>query len=103
MNSEPQFDGFDWDDGNREKCRKHGISPEAIEELFGRVLAIAPDPFQNEPRFRAIGPANDGRMIFLVFTLRSRDNERLIRPISARFMHRREIRAYKEANPHILE
>ncbi|MEQ1691702.1 MAG: BrnT family toxin [Gemmatimonas sp.] len=103
MSREIQFGGFDWDDGNREKCRKHGIPPEVIEELFGRVMAIAPDPFQHEQRFRAIGRTVDGRAIFLVFTVRTRDDAHLIRPISARFMHRREIRAYEEANPHIRE
>jgi uncharacterized DUF497 family protein len=27
-----EFDGFDWDAGNREKCRKHGVSTAEIEE-----------------------------------------------------------------------
>ncbi len=26
--------GFDWDDGNIEKCQKHGVSLEEIEALF---------------------------------------------------------------------
>ena len=21
-----EFDGFDWDDGNRDKCQKHGVA-----------------------------------------------------------------------------
>ena len=26
-----QFDGFDWDDGNRGKCQMHGVSIKEIE------------------------------------------------------------------------
>ena len=26
--------GFDWDDGNREKCQKHGVRQAEIEALF---------------------------------------------------------------------
>jgi len=26
--------GFDWDEGNREKCRKHGVSLAEIEEIL---------------------------------------------------------------------
>jgi hypothetical protein len=29
-----EFSGFDWDEGNRAKCRKHGIPTEVIESLF---------------------------------------------------------------------
>jgi uncharacterized DUF497 family protein len=35
--------GFDWDDGNREKCRKHGLSIAEIEALFADAPRIAPD------------------------------------------------------------
>lgn len=38
----------------------------------------------------------DGRHIFVVFTLRDRGADRLIRPISARYMHRKEIEHYEE-------
>jgi len=26
-----EFDGFDWDEGNREKCQQHGVLIKAIE------------------------------------------------------------------------
>ena len=42
------FDGFDWDTGNREKCRKHGVSIAAIEDLFAGPIAILPDPQHSE-------------------------------------------------------
>jgi uncharacterized protein len=96
-----QADGFDWDRGNRAKCEKHGLSIADIEGLFTRPLAILPDAVhsQRENRFRAIGRTEKGRGVFLIFTLRRKDNELLIRPISARYMHKKEIEAYEKENP----
>ncbi len=96
-----QYDGFDWDRGNSAKCQKHGLSVEAIERLFTRPLAILPDVAHSdeERRFRAIGRTDSGRSVFIVFTLRRKGNAQLIRPISARYMHKKEIDSYEEENP----
>jgi len=94
-----QFDGFDWDEGNRLKCQKHGVSIVEIESLFESLdLFIAPDIAHSdkEKRFRAVGPTTNGRFVFLVFTIRRRETTILIRPISARFMHKKEIEEYEE-------
>jgi uncharacterized DUF497 family protein len=90
--------GFDWDEGNRSKCQKHGVSEAAIESVFRRSIAVLPDPLhsKSEERFQAIGKSNDGRWIFLVFTLRRRRDKRLVRPISARFMHKKEVEHYEK-------
>ena len=95
------YDGFDWDLGNRGKCQKHGLSFAAIEDLFTRPLAIIPDEDapHKEPRFRAIGRTDGGRAVFIVFTLRCRDEGQFIRPISARYMHKKEIESYEKENP----
>jgi uncharacterized protein len=96
-----QANGFDWDRGNRAKCEKHGLSAGVIEDLFARPLAILPDAkhSQGENRFRAIGRTEKGRGIFIVFTLRRNGEEVLIRPISARYMHKKEIDAFEKENP----
>jgi len=96
-----QADGFDWNRGNRAKCEKHGLSTADVESLFECALAIFPDAAHSlrEKRFRAIGRTNEGRAVFVVFTLRREGDELLIRPISARYMHRREIEAYEKENP----
>jgi uncharacterized protein len=93
--------GFDWDKGNCAKCEKHGLSRSAIESLFTRPLAILPDSARShsERRFRAIGRTEKGRGVFIVFTLRRKGDEVLIRPISARYMHKKEIEAYEKENP----
>ncbi|HVT24653.1 MAG TPA: BrnT family toxin [Rhizomicrobium sp.] len=93
------FSGFDWDQGNRAKCRKHGVSTEAIEALFRGGVTILPDEAhsQIERRFKAIGRTDEGRMIFAVFTFRRREGALLIRPISARYMHKKEIAHYEKS------
>jgi uncharacterized DUF497 family protein len=92
----PTVAGFDWDEGNRDKCAKHGVSIADIEALFRRPVAVFHDPVHSrkEERFKAIGKT--GRSVFIVFTLRQRAGERFIRPISARYMHAKEIAHYEE-------
>lgn len=95
--------GFDWDAGNRAKCQKHGVPVAEVEELFSRPLLIIPDAphSQGEERLRAIGKTASGRSVFLIFTIRERAGKRVIRPISARYMHRKEVRNYEEENPDV--
>jgi uncharacterized DUF497 family protein len=98
-----EFSGFDWDRGNLEKCQKHGISAEVIESVFDRPVAILPDETHSrtEQRLRAIGKTAERRAIFVVFTLRRRGDEILIRPISARYMHDKEVKNYEKENPNL--
>jgi uncharacterized DUF497 family protein len=44
----------------------------------------------------AIGRGASGRWIFLAFTYRTRGAAIFIRPISARYMHAREVKRYEE-------
>lgn len=92
------IDGFDWDEGNLAKCRKHGVSSEEIEALFRGVHQVAPDlkHSEGEQRQLAIGRADNGRPTFVVFTIRQRNGQTLIRPISARYMHAKEIERYEQ-------
>ena len=90
--------GFDWDRGNQTKCHEHGVSIAEIESVFRRPVSLLPDHrhSQTEERHKAIGTSVTGRHILVVFTLRLRGDETLIRPISARYMHRKEIRHYEK-------
>jgi uncharacterized protein len=83
------------------KPEKHGLSVAEIEELFTRPIAILPGHSKSESRFRAIGRTHNGRGVFIVFTLRHKGREVLIRPISARYMHKKEIEAYEKENPQL--
>ena len=88
-----QLDGFDWDDGNREKCRLHGVSIEEIEEALSIIRFVVDDPSPGEKRYRTVGRTRAGRHVFAVFTMRGT----LLRPISVRYMHAKEVRAYEKA------
>jgi uncharacterized protein len=93
-----KISGFDWNDGNCQKCQKHGVSIKEIEALFSNPkVAIAPDVKHSEAeeRFLAIGMSK-GRHILVVFTFRKNQEETFIRPISARYMHEKEVRRYEE-------
>ena len=91
--------GFDWDQGNWGKCQKHRVSIAEIEAVLRGDPQIAPAPRRSstEERFIAIGRTVTGRALFIAFTLRNRDGARLVRPISARYMHAKEIERYEAA------
>jgi uncharacterized DUF497 family protein len=93
-----EFSGFDWDRGNRTKCKKHGVSVAEIESLFHHPLMVAPDLAHSseEERFKAIGTTEAGRHVFVAFALRRRGHGMLIRPVSARYMHRKEVAHYEK-------
>lgn len=87
--------GFDWDAGNWPKCGKHGVGKEDIEGLFKGVVTIIPAPqsTRDEVRYIAIGTSPNGRDVLVVFTFRKRmESGLLVRPISARYMHKKERR-----------
>ena len=92
-----RIDGFDWDAGNWPKCAKHGVSRAEIEFAFNRGLIVFDDPSSTsaEPRYRGIGQTQQGRSLFVVFCHRRRNGRLLARPISARYMHEREVRHYE--------
>lgn len=89
---------FDWDEGNRAKVQKHGLSVAEIEAFFRAEPKVAPDAALSvdEARFIAVGRAGSGRPAFVAFCWRG---DR-IRPISARYMHDREVRRYENRSTH---
>ena len=89
---------FDWDHGNSTKCEKHGLTRYLIEGFFHAGPAIAPDPVHStatEQRFIAVGLTPEGRAAFVAFCVRDGH----IRPVSARYMHAREVARYAEIFP----
>jgi uncharacterized protein len=93
------FSGFAWDEANRHKCQKHGVSIPEIEYVLAHAdTLITPGPRNSpgEERFLAIGQTQKGRYTFVVFTPRQRAGAVLLRPISARYMHGKEIRKYEQ-------
>jgi uncharacterized DUF497 family protein len=91
-----QLEGFEWDQSNIEKnWEKHRVSYLECEEVFfNQPLLVQEDEIHSkfEPRYYVLGRSNDGRHLFIVFTIRRNK----IRVISARNMSRRERRIYRE-------
>lgn len=90
--------GIEWDDGNFSKCQKHGVSIEEIEEVLRHPnIRIEPDVAHSmtEERVWAIGRSSQGRGVFIVFTHKTRFDGLWLRPISARYMHQKEIDYYE--------
>ena len=90
--------GFDWNHGNLKKCQKHGVGIAEIESVFRQTIAIFPDPAysKGEERFIGTGQTNTDRYVFIAFTLRTHNDKVLIRPISARYIHQKEVEHYEK-------
>ena len=91
--------GFDWDHGNRDKCQKHGLAVPDIEHALLRAENLIVRDVRNsiaEDRYIAIGKTRAGRFAFVAFTLRRSADGLKLRPISARYMHRKEIAKYEK-------
>lgn len=92
------LDGFDWEDGNRDKnWLKHSVTYGECEETFfniPRLLQTDPTHSQNEARYYALGHTHAGRNLFIGFTIRNTK----IRIISARDMNQKERSFYAQAN-----
>jgi hypothetical protein len=90
--------GLDWDDGNLTKCQKHGVSIEEIELPFRSAPYVGRDErhSEQEDRYVAVGRTGAGRDLLVIYTLRVRNGAELIRPVSARYMHRKEMQWYEE-------
>ena len=92
--------GFDRDDGNWPKCAKHGVSKAEIENILSHEPKVLPDRTgRGEMRFNAIRRNAAGRYLFIAFAIRAVKGRTVIRPISARYLHRKEIDHYEQSKP----
>ena len=91
----PQFEGFDWDEGNVGKnWESHRVTQQEAEQVFfNRPLIVADDVKHSEAerRYYVLGQTDEDRALFVAFTVR----EERIRVISARDMSRRERKVYQ--------
>ena len=92
-----EVSGFDWDDAITSKAQSHGVTIEEIEGFFRASIHVFPDIAHSniERRYVAVGQGSSRRHLFVAFTVRAHGSERLIRPISARYMHEREVTHYE--------
>lgn len=88
--------GFDWDEANWRKSElKHGVAAsEAAEVLLNEPLCQVDTRHSDvEQRYVALGTSNEGRRVFVAFTVR----RSRVRIISARPMSRKERKIHAEA------
>ena len=89
--------GFQWDRHNIQKnLEKHNVSPvESEQAFFNRPLIVIEDVqhSQDEERFYALGKTDQGRRLFVAFTIRNK----LIRVISSRDMNKKERKIYENS------
>tara|TARA_B110001454_G_C12722850_1_gene435536 strand:+ start:5876 stop:6202 length:327 start_codon:yes stop_codon:yes gene_type:complete len=92
-----EHDGLDWDDGNTAKIEAR-VPVEVLEDFFKQELLVKEDQRHSfsEERFLAMGYTKEPkRCLFVAFTIRNKGSEKLIRPISARYTHKKEEEAYE--------
>ncbi|MEI7899319.1 MAG: BrnT family toxin [bacterium] len=91
----PDFEGFDWSGGNAEKNReRHRVMPlEAEQVFFNSPLLAKADAAHSihEQRLFVLGQTDEGRELFVAFTVRAKR----IRVVSVRDMSRQERRNYR--------
>lgn len=90
------YDGFDWDKGNTGKIEER-VTIGTVEGFFKQRLLIKEDSRHSlsEERFLAIGYTVEERCLLVAYTIRFKGNKKLIRPISARYTHKKEEEAYE--------
>jgi len=96
MKTFPESKSFDWDHGNINKnWDKHRVHHLECEEIFFNepiVTKVEKRGVSQEERVCALGMTNEGRFLFVVFTIR---RER-IRVVSAQDMNKKERKIYHE-------
>jgi uncharacterized DUF497 family protein len=92
---------FDWDDAkSRSNKKKHGISFGEAQSVFedqNARLISDPDHSGNEDRFILLGLSGDLRILVVCHCYR--ENDTIIRIISARKANRKETLTYEENLP----
>ncbi len=88
--------GFDWDEANWMKnFKKHKVSSSECEEVFFNTPLLMHEDTKHslaERRLYVLGKTNEGRRLFIAFTMRNDQ----IRVISARDMSKQERRIYEQ-------
>ena len=95
MKTVKQVFEFEWDKGNTDKNKKHGVEDKECEEVFlDKRRFIFKDKLHSgkEERLRILGKTKEDRLLFVAFTVRSKK----IRIISARDINKKEVYLYEK-------
>ena len=91
---------FEWDP-NKEaiNIRKHGISFEQAAYVFADPFSLSmfdEEHSDKEDRWVLLGKSNNETILVVIHTYRTRDNEEIVRIISARKATKNEEKTYKK-------
>jgi uncharacterized DUF497 family protein len=84
---------FDWDEASEEHIALHGVTPEEAEEALTDTHRVGAPAYNtpNERRQAALGATLDGRVLYVVYTLR----RGAVRVVTARDVIPAERRRYR--------
>ena len=86
-----KIEGFDWDNGNKLKVQKHGVTIDEIEVFLLNNPIIYLDRKNSHDEIRYIAFDYFGnKLLFISFTIRKIDGVHKVRVISARYAHKKE-------------
>lgn len=86
---------FDWDEGNRDKPKKHGVTIEEAEEVFfddNKVVFRDWTHSKKEKRSTLLGKTRKERLLNITYTIRKKK----IRIITARDINKKEVQLYEK-------
>lgn len=87
---------FEWDEGNNQKPKKHGLTLEETEEAFFDENKIIFSDWKHstaEQRITLLGKTKKGRLLNITYTIRGST----IRVITARPINKKEVKLYEKA------
>ena len=63
---------FDWDDENKKHLDAHKVAPAEFEQLLNNdPIDLDFELIENEERYRSVGLTNAGRLLSVVWTIRT--------------------------------
>ncbi len=82
------IEGFEWDEGNRQKSYvKHGITNKEAEEVVENIpLIMMKIKYMNKDRYQAFGKSKSGKLLTIIYTLR----KKMVRIISTRLKSKKK-------------
>ncbi len=87
---------FEWDSGNRDKPKKHGLSREEAEEAFFDKNKVVFDDWRHssetEQRATLLGKTRKGLLLNITFTIRGNK----VRIITTRRINKKEVYLYEK-------
>ncbi|MBI4091943.1 MAG: BrnT family toxin [Candidatus Levybacteria bacterium] len=86
---------FEWDEGNSDKPKKHGLTLTETEEAFldkDKVIFADWKHSATEQRITLLGKTKKGRILNITYTIRAKK----IRIITARSTNRKEVPLYEK-------